>query len=110
MIATEYTMMLEAFMETAKAQNQELIDGAVFIFVPAGGNSNEATLLSWMSDHCKRSNGVVWHDAFIGMIWTLLNSGVEEKVLVDMIKYVSSRKGDVTTTNVIDAFGEGELN
>lgn len=110
MIATEYTMMLEAFVETAKAQNQELVDGAVFIFVPANGNSNEATLLSWMSDHCKRSDGLVWHDAFIGMIWTLLKSGVEKKVLVDMIEYVASRSNEIKTTNVADAFGEGELN
>lgn len=110
MRTTEYTMILEAFMETAKAQNQELVDGAVFIFVPAGGNANEATVLSWMSDHCDRSDGLVWHDAFIAMLWTLLKSGVDADILRGMIEYAAEKVEKISTTDVSACFGEGDLN
>jgi len=106
----EYLMLLESFMETAKAQNQQLIDGAVFIFVPSGGNANEATLLSWISEHCERSDGLVWHDAFIAMLWTLLKSGVEAQVLRDMVEYAVKKKDAISTTDVSQAFEEGDLN
>jgi hypothetical protein len=110
MIGTEYTMMLEAFMETAKSQNQELVDGAVFVFVPQGGDANEATILSWISDHCERSDGLVWHDVFVAMLWTLLKSGVEGDVLRAMVEYAIKKQDLIDTSDVSEFFGEGELN
>lgn len=110
MIGTEYAMMMESFIENAKAQNQELIDGAVFIFVPSGGNVYEATLLSWISEHCDRSDGLVWHDAFIAMLWTLLKSGVEPQVLKDMVEYAAKRQSAISATDVSSVFGEENPN
>ena len=111
MINPEYTMMLETFMETAKAQNQELVDGAVFIFIPSGASeSNESSVLSWLPDSSKKNSGLVWHDVFMSLLWALLRSGVEPSVLIDMVDHAKGNVGEVRSRDLSDEFECGEIN
>ena len=63
-----------------------------------------------MSDTCKRSDGLVWHDVFIAMLWTLLRSGVDGDVLKDMVEYAIEKQNLIKTSDVSKLFGEEELN
>ena len=111
MINPEYTMMLEAFMETARAQNQELVDGAVFIFIPSGDTDlNESSVLSWLPDSGSQKNGAVWHNVFMSLVWALLRSGVEADVLTDMISYADKNISMVRSSDITDTFSCGEVN
>jgi len=109
-INPEYSMMLETFMETAKAQNQKLVDGAVFIFIPPSAEPSESSVLSWMPEYCERDSGLVWHDVFVSLLWTLLNAGVEQSVLRDMVDYAATNLNHIKSSNLIETFGGGEPN
>ena len=111
MINPEYAMMLEAFMETARAQNQELVEGAVFIFIPSGDSgSNESSVLSWLPDTDSKSSGAVWHSVFMSLVWALLRSGVEADVLTDIINHANKNLDSVRSNDITDDFSLGEIN
>jgi len=107
----EYAMLLETFMETAKAQNQSLVDGAIFVFIPRDGTSPaDASIFSWISEESERSAGHVWHDAFISMLWALIKSGVGVKEIRKMIDYAEDHVESITASELESAFEEGDLN
>ncbi len=107
----EYHMMLETFMETAKMQNQKLVDGAVFIFVPRMSKDDRgASILTWMPDNDDSDEGSVWHDVFVSLLWALLNAGVKDGVLKNMIDYASKNLDKTKSTDLMETFEGGEVN
>ena len=109
----EYAMMLETFMETAKAQNQKLVDGAVFIFVPpVAEGENGASVLSWMPEYCEREVGMVWHDVFVSLLWALINAGVDTKTLKEMVDYAATNSDSIKSSDLMESFKVkgGEVN
>lgn len=110
MLDPEYAMMLESFMQTAKSCNQQLVDGAVMIFVPRGGETADSTVVSWMPDHVDKDAGLIWHDIFLTMLWTLMNAGVSGEILTDMVSYAVKHSGSISSSDLSAQFVEEEAN
>lgn len=107
MMGPEYTMMLEAFMDLTRASDNDLVDGAVFIFVPAKSTAKEATILSWMPDN-EKTEGMVLHDVLLALIWTLMNAGIDKDTLHEMVDF--AERNVVPSSDVSSMFGDGVAN
>lgn len=111
MVDPKIVMMLQTFMETAKAQDADLIDGAAMIFIPRDGNASTATVMSWLPDEeNRRPHGVIWHDVFIALMWSLLKGGLEPDALREMTEYSISNIDNIRTSALEGLLTEEELN
>lgn len=102
MIDPKFGMLVESFMEHAKQQDQSVIDGAIFVFLPHDGGATDASLFSWISDEGSKKTSEVWHDVYLAMLYALLNTGVDLKTLHELADYADSNMGDVSA-NVTDS-------
>jgi hypothetical protein len=72
----EFKLMIEGFLEYAKQQNDDLVEGALFIFIPDGGDASNMSILSWVPVDRGKDIGNVWQEAFIALVWTLMSAGI----------------------------------
>lgn len=111
MVDPEFSMMLAAFMETAKRQNADLVDGAALIFIPRDGNAQTATVMSWLPDEDnRRPKGVIWHDTFIALMWSLLKGGLDPNALREMTEYSIANMGTIRAGTLDELLDDGDLN
>jgi hypothetical protein len=110
MMSTEFSMMLEAFMELAKQQDQKLLDGAVMVFLPAGGHANDASIFAWVSEETEKEAPNVWHDVFVAMLFALLKSGVDPTALHELIEFAKVNVLDIVAKAVESPFEDGPAN
>ena len=106
----EFSMMLEAFMDLAKQQDQELLDGAIMIFLPTEGHANDASIFAWVSDATERKAPSVWHDVFIAMLFALIKSGVDPNALHELIAFAETNVEGIVASAVESPFDEGPTN
>jgi len=90
-----FKMMMESFLEHAKTQGDELIEGAIFLFIPEGGNASTASLLSWVPVNLGKDPAVVWQEGFIAMVWTLMSAGLTEENIHQHISYAAQFHEDL---------------
>ena len=106
----QFLMLLETFMETAKACDPNIIDGAVFMFIPKGGGAGSSSVIAWIPEETDKDDSSVWHDSYLSLVWTLLKSGVDPLGLHGIIDYAADNLSEVDTQNLQSMFTEGEAN
>jgi hypothetical protein len=85
----KFGMLVESFMEHAKQQDQSVVDGAVFIFLPREGGATDASLFSWVSDDGTKETSQVWHDVYLAMLFALLKTGVDLETIHEMADHAA---------------------
>ena len=107
---TNFQMLVESFMEHAKKQDQEIVDGGVFIFLPKDGGATDASLFSWVSDSSNKTATDVWHDSYMAMLFALLKTGANAAMLHQATDYASSLAERLTANLRDGMFDEETVN
>jgi hypothetical protein len=102
----KFGMLVESFMEHAKQQDQSVVDGAVFIFLPRDGGAIDASLFSWVPDEGGKKTSEVWHDVYLAMLYALIKTGVDIPTLHEVIDYAAKNIGAITANLSDSAYGD----
>jgi hypothetical protein len=96
MFKTEgFRMMVEGFMEHAKQQEADLVEGAVMAFIPRGGDASTVSILSWVPNTERSDPSTIWQEAFVAMVWTLMAAGLSLEDLHDTMQYAAQFYNDM---------------
>ena len=102
----KFAMMVESFMEHAKQQDQSVLDGAMFIFLPRDSQPTDASLFSWVSDDGDKQQSQVWHDVFVAFLFALLKTGVDLATIREMADHAAKHVEGVTANLTDSPFGD----
>jgi len=102
----EFAMLVESFMEHAKQQDQSVIDGALFVFLPRDSQPTDASLFSWVSDDTDKQQSQVWHDVFVAMLFALFKTGVDLPTIKEMAEHAAKHVETVTANLTDSPFGD----
>lgn len=89
-------MLVESFIEHAKQQDQAVLDGAIFVFLPRDSHPTDASLFSWVSDESDKEQSHVWHDVFVSMLFALFKTGVDLSTVKEMVDHAAKHVQTVT--------------
>ncbi|MHC4371766.1 MAG: hypothetical protein ACYSW8_29475 [Planctomycetota bacterium] len=92
----KFGMLVESFMEHAKQQDQSVVDGAIFVFLPKDGGAVDASLFSWVSETGNKKTSEVWHDVYLAMLYALLKTGVDVETLHELVQYAAKNMGTIS--------------
>jgi len=101
-----FAMMIESFMEHAKQQDQSILDGAMFIFLPRDSEPMDASLFSWISDDSNKQQPQVWHDVFVAILFALFKTGVDLTTVKEMANHAAKHVENVTANLTDSPFGD----